>query len=107
MAIGALKVGYDEALSNNLDISAGHANCEENIAKQTAAWSYLVLSLCGVPGLILSQVTVAKDPHHAWAHLHDWYALRATNQSECIKRDMEDLEFKDPYEDPLTEIIGW
>ena len=54
LAIGVIKGGFDEALLADLVISATATDREKILAKQKAAWIYLVLLLQGAPRLILT-----------------------------------------------------
>ena len=79
LAIGAIKGGFNSALTSRLDTSQGATNRDENITKNTTAWSYLILTLKKAPALLLDQVQ-NKDRHAAWTALNNQYMPRTISK---------------------------
>ena len=68
LAFGALRKGFDQAFTSNLDITPQSADEAKNTALRVEAWSYLMIALDGAALQAVENIT-SKNPYDAWEHL--------------------------------------
>jgi len=105
LAIGALKSGFDEALLNDLPTIAGDTKEKENREKNVTAWSYLTLTLDGVPGQMLSTIS-DKKPYKTWKMLCNMYDPTDVSAFTRLNQELQMAELEDPYGDPEPWIVN-
>src|SRR5688572_4987695 len=99
MAVAMIK-GFDEALERLLNVSNPMAmSYEDNMRKRKMAWSYLTLTLVGIPAAIVKRTT-SGDPCDAWAALCNKYEPNTVEAFNQITRDMEMCKLEESEQDP-------